>query len=250
MTSGNVTFSEEIPIVKCTRASSVVAPVIPSGHIQCIEGAAHEGQTMIVKNSFLTIVTDDALTSLVPERLTKSIDLAFLDYKMDNLIMTCDAQALGFEEKVRTPCQLEHTNTVGSFSTYDGDDCDDWRSSMNRDFSSICESQSQVEFLEEDSDRFENFGSSHCCTESSVPTQPQSLIESWRLNIVQQRIQHEHICGECKPCAFAHKPEGCLNGDNCTFCHEAHSPEYIKLASKKNRAKRLTLLWAQKEASA
>lgn len=29
----------------------------------------------------------------------------------------------------------------------------------------------------------------------------------------------KHQLGQCKPCAFAWKPEGCESGENCSFCH-------------------------------
>jgi len=29
----------------------------------------------------------------------------------------------------------------------------------------------------------------------------------------------KHLNGQCKPCAFAWKPEGCVSGADCKFCH-------------------------------
>jgi len=29
----------------------------------------------------------------------------------------------------------------------------------------------------------------------------------------------------CKPCRFLHLPKGCLNGENCNFCHLKHPPQ-------------------------
>jgi len=29
----------------------------------------------------------------------------------------------------------------------------------------------------------------------------------------------QHELGKCKPCAFVHRPVGCTDGVNCTFCH-------------------------------
>jgi hypothetical protein len=207
--------------------------------MQCIQGAQlqEERQTVVVKNSFLTIVGDTAEALRIPERLTKSIDLAFLDSKIDNLIMTCDAGALGYEEKV-----LSNPPTINSFSTCDcDDDCENWRSAMSHDFSSILDNSSLVDSSDES-----ELSHANLVVSSRLRPEPQPLLESWRLSVQQQRIQHEHMCGECKPCAFVHTEKGCLNGINCQFCHEVHDKAYIKEASKRNRAKRLALMWSQK----
>merc|ERR1712072_1045161 len=47
-----------------------------------------------------------------------------------------------------------------------------------------------------------------------------------------------HACGECKPCSFAMKANGCRN-DECGFCHEEHDKEFLKFIKKRNRAMRM-----------
>jgi hypothetical protein len=211
-------ISDEIPVISRSRASSICNTLVPVGQ----EGS------VVVKNSFLTIVQDDS--DYRPERRCQSIDLAFLNYKMENLMMTVDAEALGLICK-------DVPSLVVSISTSEGEEeCTEFRPTIstgcccdNHSDDISIESEEPIVFDEESSE-------------------PQSLLESWRLSIVQQRIQHEHMCGECKPCAFFHSAKGCNNGASCNYCHEEHDAEYVKLAAKRNRAKRLALLWAMKEA--
>lgn len=47
--------------------------------------------------------------------------------------------------------------------------------------------------------------------------------------------QFHHI-GECNPCAFLHKPRGCMEAYNCEFCHCCDKNDYI--TRKKIRAKK------------
>lgn len=34
-----------------------------------------------------------------------------------------------------------------------------------------------------------------------------------------------HVQGICRPCAYLHKPSGCANSTNCTYCHECPEGE-------------------------
>jgi hypothetical protein len=45
----------------------------------------------------------------------------------------------------------------------------------------------------------------------------------------------QHKFGECKPCAFFWKPEGCGNGVNCPFCHLC-GPDEKKRRQKEKKA--------------
>lgn len=45
-----------------------------------------------------------------------------------------------------------------------------------------------------------------------------------------------HYIGECNPCAFLHKPRGCMEGYDCEFCHCCDKNDYI--TRKKIRAKK------------
>jgi len=45
-----------------------------------------------------------------------------------------------------------------------------------------------------------------------------------------------HHTGECNPCAFLHKPRGCMEAYNCEFCHCCDKNDYI--TRKKIRAKK------------
>lgn len=45
-----------------------------------------------------------------------------------------------------------------------------------------------------------------------------------------------HNSGDCRPCAFLHKPRGCTEGYECEFCHSCDKNDYV--SRKKLRAKK------------
>jgi hypothetical protein len=49
----------------------------------------------------------------------------------------------------------------------------------------------------------------------------------------QQQPQQQHSFGQCKPCAWFWRPQGCKNGDDCGYCHLC--PEGALKARKKNK---------------
>lgn len=51
---------------------------------------------------------------------------------------------------------------------------------------------------------------------------PQQQQPSWADSaelVTSTRASSRHCLGQCKPCAFAWKPEGCQSGAECKFCH-------------------------------
>lgn len=45
-----------------------------------------------------------------------------------------------------------------------------------------------------------------------------------------------HYQGNCKPCAFFHKPDGCLQMSSCPYCHLCHPDEKKRRKCDKRRA--------------
>mmetsp|Transcript_49027 Transcript_49027/g.140924 ORF Transcript_49027/g.140924 Transcript_49027/m.140924 type:complete len:654 (+) Transcript_49027:131-2092(+) len=56
-----------------------------------------------------------------------------------------------------------------------------------------------------------------------------------------------HGTGECRPCAWFYKPQGCLNGEDCRHCHLC--PEGEIKARKKNKVDMIRTCSAQSESS-
>lgn len=54
-------------------------------------------------------------------------------------------------------------------------------------------------------------------TTPATPAAPAAPAEPASINAV--RVSELHEKGECKPCSFFLKKAGCINGDNCTYCH-------------------------------
>jgi hypothetical protein len=85
--------------------------------MQCIEAAQQgDGQAVVVKNSFLTIVNEDEPVVEIPERLTQSICFGYLE-EPEMLIMSTDEERLGFGASVVRPSRRFSTITETSETT-------------------------------------------------------------------------------------------------------------------------------------
>jgi hypothetical protein len=60
-----------------------------------------------------------------------------------------------------------------------------------------------------------------------------------------EQIVNDHSEKRCRPCAFFAKGM-CNNGNDCEYCHEEHSAEYVKFSMKRNRKQRLAKLYGNK----
>jgi hypothetical protein len=57
--------------------------------------------------------------------------------------------------------------------------------------------------------------------EKMQPENDQKALESRRTTpfLPQQQQSEEHASGQCKPCAWFWRPQGCHNGKDCQYCH-------------------------------
>eukprot|EP00929_Paragymnodinium_shiwhaense_P061717 TRINITY_DN3084_c0_g1_i2.p1 TRINITY_DN3084_c0_g1~~TRINITY_DN3084_c0_g1_i2.p1 ORF type:complete len:384 (+),score=71.73 TRINITY_DN3084_c0_g1_i2:83-1234(+) len=69
-----------------------------------------------------------------------------------------------------------------------------------------------------------------------LPVSAKPLLGSSEMPTVGSAV---HGTGECRPCAFFWKPQGCGNGVNCSFCHLCDSGEKKRRAKDKKVALRM-----------
>eukprot|EP00811_Abedinium_folium_P007339 NODE_16771_length_978_cov_4.767333.p1 GENE.NODE_16771_length_978_cov_4.767333~~NODE_16771_length_978_cov_4.767333.p1 ORF type:complete len:170 (-),score=17.75 NODE_16771_length_978_cov_4.767333:376-885(-) len=87
----------------------------------------------------------------------------------------------------------------------------------------------------------------HLLRQAAVPTGMDVLHSSSdhnsisMANIANDRVSssetamHSHEEGTCTPCRFHTKEGGCLNGENCHFCHEPHDATHAGARMRRSR---------------
>jgi len=70
-----------------------------------------------------------------------------------------------------------------------------------------------------------------------------NTIDSSGKTVSQQQQPADHVSGQCKPCAWFWRPQGCRNGSDCQYCHlcpegELKSRKRNKMAAMKSGALR------------
>mmetsp|Transcript_29744 Transcript_29744/g.81468 ORF Transcript_29744/g.81468 Transcript_29744/m.81468 type:complete len:592 (-) Transcript_29744:200-1975(-) len=68
--------------------------------------------------------------------------------------------------------------------------------------------------------------------DAAQPSEPQEVVGLALPSVGSAR----HASGECQPCAFLFKPDGCRNGVTCTFCHLCEEGEVKRRRQKRNFA--------------
>jgi len=112
-----------------------------------------------------------------------------------------------------------------SQSTTDHDEDDDRQSNGNASDESLLSLDPSEELL---------LGSPHLPSVGSkshrlgVPCKPcpfpvcKNGVRCQFCHLCKPGLAHLHLSGNCRPCLFVHKPEGCQRGQDCSFCHLDH----------------------------